>query len=275
MEKRYVNLKTMTRGLAFFNVSCIKQQIPEIELSEFAGKPRKAHGLLFIACKTAVFNTKSGASYTFKRGNLIYLPKGMNYTAFLSGESVSNFTSLQLYYHLLDKSGNEYYLADHPICLLENTPDSIIGNMLDMAYETVNSEYPTFRINKLFFEMMGTISKLMWLPDISESGNKVMPAIYYLSRHLRDEISVPYLAKLCMMSESSFRIAFKAATGHTPAIYKSILKISKARELIRMEPTISTATLVEQLGFSDSSYFYKTFEKLTGMTTKEFRKSIK
>ncbi|MBE6640351.1 MAG: helix-turn-helix transcriptional regulator [Ruminococcaceae bacterium] len=275
MAKMYVNLKTMTRGLAFFNVSCIKQNIPEIELREFTNKPRQAHGILYIACKTAVFTTEDGLRHTFKRGNLVYLPKGLKYTAFLSGGSLSDFTSLQLYYHLLDKRGNDYYISDQPTCLTENTPDTIIGNLIDMAYETVNSEYPTFTINKLFFEMMETVAKLMWLPDISESGNKVIPAIYYLSLHLNDDIPVPYLAKLCMMSESSFRREFEAATGKSPALYKSTLKISKAKELIRMDPTISTATLVEELGFSDASYFYKTFERITGMSLKEYRKSVK
>jgi len=275
MPKRYINLKKMTRGLAFFNVSCIKLRLPSYELNDFANTPRPAHGLLYIACETAIFKVVGGDSYTFHRGNLIYLPMGIKYTVLFTGETDADFTCTQVYYHLLDKQGNEYYINDAPLCLLEHTPDKIIGNILDMAYETVNSVYPTFRINKLFLEMMETISNKLWLPEISHSGNKVMPAIYYLSRHFNDEIPIPKLATLCMMSESAFRRAFTEATGQTPALYKSQIKIDKARELIRMDPTISTSTLVEELGFSDASYFYKTFERITGITVKEYRKSIK
>ena len=265
----------MTRGLAFYNVSCIKLRLPSYELYDFADTPRVAHGLLYIACETAVFKVVGGKEHTFYRGNLVYLPMDIKYTALFTGETTADFTCMQVYYHLLDKQGNEYYIDDAPLCLLEHTPDKIVGNIMDMAYETVHSVYPTFRINKLFLEMMETISNKLWLPDISHSGNKVMPAIYYLSRHFNSDVPINKLATLCMMSESSFRRAFKEATGQTPALYKTQIKINKARELMRLDPTISTVTLAEELGFSDASYFYKTFEKIAGITVKEYRKSIK
>ena len=78
-----------------------------------------------------------------------------------------------------------------------------------------------------------------------------------------------------MMSETAFRRAFLETTGFSPAQYKVHLRIKKAKELIRYSPDISTDMLVEELGFTDSSYFYKTFEKVSGETLKQYRKRYK
>ena len=176
----------------------------------------------------------------------------------------------------MNEQGDEYYISDVPTILLEKTPDSIIKNILDIADASVNLVYPTFPIAKAFAEMLETVSKQMWLPDIkNDSSKKVFPAIYYLDKHLNDEISISSLAKMCMMSETAFRRAFTETTGFSPVQYKIQLRIKKAKELIRYSPDISTDMLVEELGFTDSSYFYKMFEKVSGETLKQYRKRYK
>ncbi len=76
-------------------------------------------------------------------------------------------------------------------------------------------------------------------------------------------------------SETAFRRALLETTGFSPAQYKVQLRIKKAKELIRYSPDISTDMLVEELGFTDSSYFYKVFEKVSGETLKQYRKKYK
>lgn len=271
MAKKYYSLQKMTRGLAFFHVT----GFVKYEMRDFSVSPRKSHCFIYVSCERITLTCESG-EYEFKKGSFLYLPLGIRYSAKAYGIEKGGYACLLVSFKLCNKQGDEYYISDYPTLLLEKTPESIIKNMLDIADASVNLVYPTFPIAKSFAEMLETVSKQMWLPDIkSDNSNKVFPAIYYLDKHLKDEISVSALAKMCMMSETAFRRAFLETTGFSPAQYKVQLRIKKAKELIRYSPDISTDMLVEELGFTDSSYFYKVFEKISGETLKQYRKRYK
>lgn len=272
MIKKYYSLQRMTRGLAFFYVT----GIVNYEMRDFSATPRKSHCFIYVSCERITLTLGDGKEYDFKKGNFLYLPLGIRYSAKVFGVEKNGYACLLVSFSLRNKNGDEYYISNDPTVLLESTPESVVKNMLDIADASVNLVYPTFPIAKAFAEMLETVSKQMWLPDIKSDGtNKVLPAIYYLDKHLKDEISVNELAKMCMMSETSFRRAFLEATGFSPAQYKAHIRIKKAKELIRYSPDISTDMLVEELGFTDSSYFYKVFEKVSGETLKQYRKRYK
>lgn len=269
MAKKYYSLQKMTRGLAFFYVT----GFVKYEMRDFLTTSRKSHCFIYVSCESITVTLDSGEEYEFKKGSFLYLPLGIRYTARAQGIEKDGYACLLISFRLCNKHDDEYYISDDPTVLLEKTPDSVIENMLDIADASVNLVYPTFPISKSFAEMLETVSKQMWLPDIKNDGSKkVFPAIYYLDKHLKDEIPVSALAKMCMMSETAFRKAFLETTGISPAQYKVQLRVKKAKELIRYSPDISTDTLVEELGFTDSSYFYKVFEKVSGETLKQYRK---
>ena len=272
MAKKYYSLQRMTRGLAFFYVT----GFVKYEMRDFSASPRRNHCFIYVSCERIVFTLDGGNCYEFKKGSFLYLPLGIRYIAKAFGVEKDGYACLLVSFKLMNEQGDDYYISDYPSLLLEKTPESIIKNMLDIADASVNLVYPTFPISKSFSEMLETVSKQTWLPDIKNNGSKkVFPAIYYLDKHLKDEIPVSALAKMCMMSETAFRRAFSETTGFSPVQYKMRLRIKKAKELIRYSPDISTDMLVEELGFTDSSYFYKVFEKVSGETLKQYRKKYK
>lgn len=272
MAKKYYSLQKMTRGLAFFYVT----GFIKYDMRDFLTSPRKNHCFIYVSCERIVLTLEGDKEYEFKKGSFLYLPIGVRYRAEAFDVEKGGYASLLVSFKLLNEQGDEYYISDGPTLLLEKTPESIIKNMLDIADASVNLVYPTFPIAKSFAEMLETVSKQMWLPNIKNDGNKkVFPAIYYLDKHLKDDITISSLAKMCMMSETAFRRAFLEATGFSPARYKVQLRIKKAKELIRYSPDISTDMLVEELGFTDASYFYKIFEKVSGETLKQYRKKYK
>lgn len=276
MAKKYYSLKTMTRGLAFFYTTGIKQTFDESEQHDFSVTPRPNHGFLYVHCDSVCYTMKNGEKYTFQKGNFLYIPKGINYTVQFSGTEKGSYTDLQITFHLVDKRGNEYFMSDEPICLLQSTPDKVISCMQTIAEATVNLMYPTFPIGKAFGEMLETVANRLWLPEMTDGKRSgVFPALYYLDKHLADDVSVTDLAKMCMLNETTFRREFHAATGMSPVQYKMDIRIRKAKELIRYSPEIPTDEIVEQLGFHDASYFYKTFSKVAGETVKQYRKRHK
>lgn len=272
MAKKYYSLKTMTRGLAFFYTTGIRQTFDESEQRDFAVTPRPNHGFLYIHCDSVRYTMKNGRSYTFQKGNFLYVPKGVNYTVQFFGTEKGSYTDLQVTFRLVNIEGDEYFMADEPVCLLQNTPEKVVTCMQKIADATVNVMYPTFPIKTAFGEMLETIANRLWLPEMTEGKHsRVFPALYYLDKHLADEVSVTDLAKMCMLNETTFRREFHAATGMSPVQYKMDIRIRKAKELIRYSPEIPTGEIVEQLGFHDASYFYKTFYKIAGETVKQYR----
>ena len=95
--------------------------------------------------------------------------------------------------------------------------------------------------------------------------------IDYIENNLSYDISVKELAKLCNMSASNFRRIFTKYSGVSPMEYKNILRIAKAKELLR-NTNISITEIAEQLGFYDSSYFTKVFYKKCAYKPGEYRK---
>lgn len=276
MTKKYYSLKAMTRGLAFFYTTGIQQYFDEKELHMYAQNTRPNHGFIYLNCDSATFTLKNGKKLTFKKGNFIYIPMDINYTVQFCGTPKDDYTDLQITFRLVNIKGEEYYLADEPVCILKNTPGKIINCMQTIADATVNLSYPTFRIKRAFGEMLEAIENRIWLPEMNEGENsRVFPALYYLDKHIADDVSISDLAKICTLNQTTFRREFHKATGMTPVQYKSDLRIKKAKELIRYSPDISTDEIVAQLGFHDASYFYKTFTKLVGETLKQYRKRYK
>lgn len=272
MAKKYYSLKTMTRGLCFFYITGHMQTFDAREHRGYAVTPRPNHCFLYVHCDSVRYTVKNGKTYTFKKGNFLYIPKDMLYTVQFFGTEKDSYTDLQVTFRLQNIQGDEYFLADEPICLLGNTPDKVVACMRTIVDATVNLMYPSFPIMKTFGEMLETVANRLWLPEMTESEHSgVFPAMYYLDKHLADDISVTALAAMCMLNETTFRRAFRAATGMSPVQYKTDLRIRKAKELIRYSPEISTDALVEQLGFHDASYFYKTFTKVAGETVKQYR----
>lgn len=276
MERRYFSLKEMTRALFFFHIGASVQTFAEGDGWSFLSRPRPHHGLMYVACAWVQITYRDGKTMRFQKGNFLYIPKDLCYSITFYGTEKNTYSDLQVVFEVHDVEGREYFLADEPICLLEDTPEKVIRNLLSIADSTVNLLYPSFPIRKEFFAMLDTVSSHLWLPEMTDEKNsKVFPAIYYMDKHLCDNIPISALAKMCMLNETSFRREFKAVTGMSPVQYKMDIRIKKAKELIRYRPEISTSELVEQLGFHDASYFYKAFFKTTGETVKEYRDKCK
>ncbi|NSW92562.1 MAG: helix-turn-helix transcriptional regulator [Firmicutes bacterium] len=117
-----------------------------------------------------------------------------------------------------------------------------IGRKLE---ENKNSKYE--EVIKRFHEIID-----------SEYGN---PALSVESIATALEISPTYMCRLCKQHTLS-------------TILDRIIEIrmKKARELLQ-ETMFSIADIAEKTGFTNSSYFYKTFKKLNGSTPNDFRKN--
>ncbi len=270
MKKRYFKFDSIRRGLQYYLVSGIKQTYDR-DLVWFSVKSRAHNSFMYISAQKVEFEFGS-QKFEFERGNLIYVPKYSGYKITISGIDVSDFAVMQTFFNIKDEADNDYVFSDYPEKLLDVTPKHIIENMHRVAHATFNTIHPSFTILKNFFSILEYISEIEAHKNLSQTNNKkIVPALAYIALNLSEPLSIPELAKLCSMSETSFRSSFKKSTGMSPCDYKNSMKIQKCMEIIANDPGASVSSITEQVGFNDESYFYKVFFKYAKITYKDFK----
>ena len=91
----------------------------------------------------------------------------------------------------------------------------------------------------------------------------------YIGSSFCDDISSSSLSRKFGYDETYFCRRFKTVTGLTPTVYIRILRLEKAKKLIK-EGTASIADTASVCGFSDSGYFSRCFKKHFGITPAEY-----
>lgn len=99
----------------------------------------------------------------------------------------------------------------------------------------------------------------------------ISPAIGYISNNHSEMITVGHLAKMCNMSESSFRRSFYRIIGTTPMEFIYETRIKLAVQMLKDQKT-SINEISLAVGYESLSSFNRHFKKHTGLSPREFRK---
>ena len=91
----------------------------------------------------------------------------------------------------------------------------------------------------------------------------------FIETHFRENISSAFLSKKFGYTEEYFCRRFKLITGITPMNYINILRLEKAKKLMR-DREIKISSVSAQVGFSDINYFTRRFKKYFGITPSEY-----
>ncbi|MCI5055269.1 MAG: AraC family transcriptional regulator [Flavobacteriales bacterium] len=93
-----------------------------------------------------------------------------------------------------------------------------------------------------------------------------------IQKNLYESLNLEDLAFLTNNSLSTFKRKFQSIYGTTPNKYFVSKRLEKAQNLL-MASQLNIAEIAYDCGFSDESYFTKTFKKYYNITPTEFRKS--
>ncbi len=107
------------------------------------------------------------------------------------------------------------------------------------------------------------------LPD-----SKLAEIYNYINEHYTEKITLDDICFLFATNKTSLCCKFKQEYGTTVLSYIQKLKIDAAKVLIR-EQKLSVTEISENLGFGSIHYFSKLFKQYTGLSPKEYAKTIK
>jgi transcriptional regulator GlxA family with amidase domain len=86
-------------------------------------------------------------------------------------------------------------------------------------------------------------------------------------------VELDALARQLGVSFESFRKGFRAATGKSPARYRSEKRVEAAAQLLASS-CLSSKEIAQRLGFADECHFSKRFKQLTGVAPRDFRRRV-
>ncbi len=102
---------------------------------------------------------------------------------------------------------------------------------------------------------------------------RLASAMAYARTHLSEPLRVGTLAAITRLSPSQFQRAFRKAYDTSPVRKITELRIDEARELLR-DPARDIGSVARETGFSSASFFSTQFKRWTGLSPREYRKSV-
>lgn len=109
------------------------------------------------------------------------------------------------------------------------------------------------------------------LSEIPEIPHNLKNAVAYINRTYSQPISLEDLAKHCKVSKQQMIRYFKKAFNQTPTNYIIQYKITKAKEFLFRNPSLTIKEISAELGFDNQHYFTRLFKKHTGETPTSYR----
>lgn len=226
--------------------------------------PRANNGICLISDGKATYSANGKNIAEAVSGDIIYLPKNSHYFArFTQIPSKCMLINFLLY----DSNGNEVKIFDNVSKIMSGANGGVVDLFAEICDIYLKSSNKILLKSKLF-ELTNFIAEQNML---REQASAVIPAIDYINNNLNSVLKIPQLAKLCAMSESSFRREFIRFTGENPKQYIADKKMKKAKQMIlNSELTINEISMA--LGFYDNAYFSKCFKAAMGKSPSEYKR---
>ncbi len=147
------------------------------------------------------------------------------------------------------------YIADHRLSEYFN------------AIVTEHSNKKDFYENMIKSSVISLMSYIFRSYSLGEkqgrTDNAVKSSIKYICEHFKEDISVSNVAEYVGFSRFHFSRRFKESVGFTIKEYIQIMRCREAEDMLRTHKyTVSEVATV--CGFSDVSYFTKTFKRFFG-----------
>lgn len=103
---------------------------------------------------------------------------------------------------------------------------------------------------------------------MKKEADPIAYVIHHLKTRLDDpNVTMKEIAENLNMSPSNLVLIFRKATGMTPKHYHNMLKLNRAKELLRQH---NVSEVCYALGFVSNSHFIQLFKKQFGLTPKQY-----
>ena len=260
--------------------------------TRFAPFPRHAHSyieIMYMCSGTTVHRINGGEPVTVQAGELLFLGRGASHEierADMDDIAVNFIVLPQFFDTALELIGADNvlgrFIADSVShtegldCLLFHVADVLpVQNLIEnMVWALVRETKNRRRITQntmalLFLELLNCTDRLDKKEAEAEHSTLVMTALREIEENYR-VASLTELAGRCGVTVSYLSAAVHQATGST---FKALLRrkrLQKAAGLLS-HTRIPVGDIITAVGYENTSYFYRSFSEMYGVTPREYR----
>ncbi len=182
------------------------------------------------------------------------------------------------------QSGAEPYLGGRSVELLDRVgfADETISRILAVLSEEATND-PSARlfleraIDLLCMQLVRAHSSLGALPDVTPkrglADRHVKRVTAYMTDMMEHPIGLDELAALVDLSRFHFCTSFRRATGQSPYLWLTHLRIARAKGLLA-DPSLPIAEIALCVGYQTPSAFAASFRKIVGVSPSAFRRRL-
>ena len=105
----------------------------------------------------------------------------------------------------------------------------------------------------------------------SEHSDRIRSMLSFIHNHYKEKLTVAQIADAVGICEREAMRGFRKTLNQSPIEYLISYRQNESKKML-LESELPVTEICYQCGFSDSSYFGKTFRKAYGLTPREFRK---
>ncbi|MFC2947833.1 helix-turn-helix domain-containing protein [Virgibacillus sediminis] len=126
------------------------------------------------------------------------------------------------------------------------------------------------KLYELYDEMIEEYSNLIMSSSLGKYSKVTQRAVEYLVSFYDKQIDKNELAEICFTHPSHLSRKFKQETNMTITGYQQMLRVKKAKYLLKNE-SISIEEIAWLVGYEDASYFTRVFKRETGYTPSKYK----
>jgi two-component system, response regulator YesN len=155
----------------------------------------------------------------------------------------------------------------------KNVPSILIHRISERFAYMIEETNQLSKLYQLYDKMIGDYSDLIKNNSLQQYSKEIRKVIEYLIASFDQPLNKEELSDITYTHPSHLSRKFKQETGITITGYQQMLRINKAKYLLKTEklPIDEVAWLV---GYEDSSYFTRVFKKQTGLAPTQYREKV-
>lgn len=243
-------------------------------------------GAAVVTAGKREFSLKQGEGYFHKpnefhaiRANSVQAPNVFIVSFVCNAKSMDVFKNKQIKMQpkwkpyiaaIIEEGRKTFYLPFNDpnlkgLCLRE---DAVVGGQ-----QMIRTYLEQFLISVLRSETKEAETKIFPTRETMEN-HLVSEILNIIEGALYTKISVEDICKKLSYSKAYLSKIFKNYSGYSMAEYLVLLKIEKAKQLIR-EKEYNFTQIADMLAFSNPLYFSRVFKRITGMSPREYLHSVK
>ena len=260
-----------------------KEQLPYVqELGDFIAHEKyftSREGLPSYLIKY----TLSGEGYLSYENQTVYLPQGhffwidcQNPQHYMTSERTNNWRVLWVHFY----GGAAPYLyqkfvtangGNTGVLPANNTLAQHIYALINL-YRTSPPQETDLYAASLLMQLMTECIAAVERNDDSIQSRYIRQVQDFITANYRQRITLDSLANAVSLNKFYLQKLFMHKTAMTPNQFLTNIRISRAKELLRMTK-IPVSAIAEETGIDNTSYFIHIFREHEGMTPAEFRRT--